>query len=165
VRRITHSTVLAAGLFYWLSSVWVVSPEAVLYPEGYRRWTHVKSAIIGPGNPAYARFGGLHHIYANDKAMEGYRNGQFPDGSVIVADFLETQTTKEDVTSAGPRRLIDVMHKDHKRFPETGGWGFEEFRGDSRTERTVGQQRAKTDCYNCHAGRKEQDFVFSSFRE
>ena len=34
-------------------------------------------------------FGGIHHIYANDKAIEGYRNELFPDGAVIIFDLLE----------------------------------------------------------------------------
>jgi len=32
------------------------------------------------------------------------------------------------------------MQKDAKRFAETGGWGFEEFRGDSHTEWTLNEQ-------------------------
>lgn len=139
------------------------SPEQVPYPEGYRRWARVKSALIGPENPIYERYGGLHHIYANDKAMEGYRTGRFPDGSVIVFDLLETQT-KEGLMTEGRRRFVDVMHKDSKRFAETGGWGFEEFRKDSHKDRTIGPD-AKTKCFDCHAGQKEKDFVFSSFRE
>ncbi|HEX6929881.1 MAG TPA: cytochrome P460 family protein, partial [Gammaproteobacteria bacterium] len=61
----------------------------VAYPEGYREWTHVKSMVIREGHPLFASFGGIHHLYANDKAMEGYRSGKFPDGAVIVFDLLE----------------------------------------------------------------------------
>ena len=59
------------------------------YPEGYRQWTHVSSTYIGPQSAAFEKNGGLHHIYANKQAVEGYRTGRFPEGSVIVADFLE----------------------------------------------------------------------------
>lgn len=139
--------------------------EQIPYPEGYRRWVHVKSALVGPESPAHARFGGLHHIYANDKAVEGYRTGRFPDGAVIVFDLLETKT-KGGMTTEGRRRFIDIMHKDSKRFAETGGWGFEEFRGDGRKDkdRTIGPN-AKTSCFDCHAGQKDKGFVFSSFHE
>lgn len=41
----------------------------VAYPDGYRHWTHVKSATVNPASPAYAHFGGMHHIYANKPAM------------------------------------------------------------------------------------------------
>jgi hypothetical protein len=138
------------------------SPEKVPYPEGYRRWTHVRSGLTGPESPDYQATGGLHHIYANDKAMEGYEGSRFPDGSVIVYDLLKVQT-KGGVTSEAERRYVTVMHKDSKRFADTGGWGFEVFIKDSRTERAV-WPNAKTKCYDCHTNRKDNDFVFGSFR-
>jgi Cytochrome P460 len=139
------------------------STQSVDYPEGYRHWTHVKSALIGPESPAHKRFGGLHHIYANNLAMQGFETGEFPDGSVLVFDLLETQS-KDGVTTEGTRRFIDVMQKDSEAFEETGGWGFEEFRGDSQTERSLNEQ-TRAECFACHTSRKQQGFVFSSFRE
>jgi hypothetical protein len=139
------------------------SPEKVPYPEGYRRWTHVRSGLIGPESPDYQQTGGLHHIYANDKAMKGYESGRFPDGSVIVYDLLEAKT-KDGVATEGRRRYITVMHKDSRRFANTGGWGFEVFLKDSRTERTV-WPNAKTKCFDCHTSQKDRDYVFGSFRQ
>ncbi len=105
----------------------------------------------------------MRHVYANDKALEGYDAGRYADGSIIVFDLLETQT-KEGLTTEGSRRYIAVMHKESKRFAETGGWGFEVFRKDSRTDRAIGQS-AKTKCFDCHASQKDKDFVFGSFRK
>jgi hypothetical protein len=130
---------------------------------GYRQWAHVKSALIGPQSPLYESFGGLHHIYANEKSMEGYRTGRFPDGSVLVFDLLETRESK-GVTTEGPRLRIGVMVKESKRYAETGGWGYEGFRGDSQTDRRLNAE-SRTGCYNCHAQRKDNDFVFSAFRK
>jgi hypothetical protein len=28
--------------------------------------------LIEPGHPLYGSFGGIHHLYANDKAMAGF---------------------------------------------------------------------------------------------
>src|SRR5262245_20063650 len=56
------------------------------------------------------------------------------------------------------------MVKDSKRYAATGGWGFEEFRGDSQTDRMIGADAA-TKCYACHTSQKERDFVFSSYRK
>ncbi|MDH4172822.1 MAG: cytochrome P460 family protein, partial [Betaproteobacteria bacterium] len=67
-------------------------PAPVPYPEGYRAWTHVKSMVIQPGHALFDAFGGVHHLYANPKALAGYRKGKFPDGAVIVFDLLEAQT-------------------------------------------------------------------------
>jgi hypothetical protein len=61
------------------------------------------------------------------------------------------------------RRFIDVMIKDSERYAETGGWGFEEFKGNGRTEGSLNAQE-RTACYSCHTGVKGHDFVFSAFR-
>lgn len=55
-------------------------PKSVPYPEGYRSWTHVKTAILHPGHPLYEAFGGIHHVYANEKAAAVLRRGgnRFP---------------------------------------------------------------------------------------
>jgi hypothetical protein len=72
------SLLAAIAPLCWGAWVKTESPEKVPYPEGYRRWTHVRSGLTGPESPDYQLTGGLHHIYANDKAMEGYEAGRFP---------------------------------------------------------------------------------------
>ncbi|HEY8540103.1 MAG TPA: cytochrome P460 family protein [Steroidobacteraceae bacterium] len=136
--------------------------SGVPYPEGYRGWQHVKSMIIQEGHPLYGSFGGIHHLYANDKAMEGYRTGKFPDGAVIVFDLLEAAAADNAITE-GKRKLIGVMYRDSTKYASTGGWGFEGFAGDSRTERLVKDQAA-TACFGCHTAQREQSFVFSKYR-
>jgi hypothetical protein len=163
LRRVIFLALAATCITTWNLSSLAEPNDAVSYPAGYRLWAHVSSALIGPQSPAFKHSGGIHHIYANEKAIEGYRAGQFPDGSVLVADFLETQE-REGVTTEGPRRRIDVMVKDSKRYTATGGWGFEQFRGDSQTDRLVTAEIAAT-CFACHARQKERDSVFSVFRK
>src|SRR5678816_982723 len=90
----------------------------VAYPDGYRRWSHVKSTIVGPSSPAFAPNGGIHHFYANDKAMEGYATGTFPDGSVLIDDGLEA-VEANGVTKAGARKRLAVRVKDAKAAPDT----------------------------------------------
>ncbi len=108
--------------------------KTVAYPKGYRRWVHINSRVVGPESPAFS-YDGLHNIYANSQALEGFKTGKFPDESAIVLNQFETQT-KNGVTSGGARRFIEVMRKDGKLFAESGGWGFEEFNGISHTERS-----------------------------
>jgi len=136
--------------------------DKIPYPTGYRQWVHVMSALVGPESPFFENSGGIHHIYANEKAIEGYRSGRFPEGSIIVADFLETRENK-GITLEGPRRRIDIMVKS-KRYAETGGWGFEQFKGDSQTDRMVTAEIAAK-CFACHVTQKERDSVFSKFRK
>jgi Cytochrome P460 len=162
-RRVVFLTLAATCATAWSFHLSAKPNDAVPYPAGYRLWTHVRSALIGPQNPAFVSSGGIHHIYANEKAMGGYHAGRFPDGSVLVADFLETRE-KEGVVTEGPRRRIDVMVKDSKRYAATGGWGFEQFKGDSQTDRMVTAEIA-ANCFACHAKQKERDSVFSEFRK
>jgi len=165
-RRSVFVALAAICIMTWSLTLWARPNDAIPYPTGYRQWTHVKSTIIGPKSPAYEQIGGIQHIYANEKGMEGYRTGRFPEGSILVYDFLKTE---EDAYSAGrtnegPRRFTSVMVKDSKRYAATGGWGFEEFRGDSQTDRMIGAD-APTKCYACHTSQKERDFVFSAYRK
>jgi hypothetical protein len=134
----------------------------VPYPDGYRDWRHVKSMVIAQGHPLFEAFGGIHHIYANELAVKGYAAGKFRDGSVIVFDLLEAHT-KDNATTEGARKVLGVMHKDATRWAATGGWGFEGFKGDSRTERAVGASAAKS-CFACHTGQQATDCVFSRLR-
>jgi hypothetical protein len=135
----------------------------VNYPEGYRNWRHVKTMVIEPGHPLHESFGGIHHLYANARALEGYRSGRFSDGSVIVFDLLEAQVADHSLTE-GARKLIGVMEKDSDRFAATAGWGFEGFARGSRAERLVADA-AVTACFTCHQTRAAQDYVFSSARD
>jgi len=156
--------ILTSGLFLWAQTDKTASYPEVLYPSGYRDWTHVKSNLIGPSSPSYKQIGGYQHIYANKNGMEGYRTGRFPEGSILVYDFLEGRETANGNTIEGPRRFTSVMVKDSKRYAATGGWGYEEFRGDSETDRMIAAEAA-TKCYACHSSKKESDYVFSSYRK
>jgi len=138
------------------------SAPAVPYPQNYRQWQHVKTMVIQPGHSLYGAFGGIHHLYANTKAMTGYRDGKFPDGAIIVFDLLEASSADNTVTE-GKRKVVGVMHRDSKQYAATGGWGFEGFVGDSKTERAVGKNAANA-CFSCHQPMKERQYVFSSYR-
>jgi hypothetical protein len=154
--------VLAAALMPAAAAT-AAEPASVPYPEGYRQWTHVKSMTIDQGHALYGAFGGIHHLYANKKAMQGYKAGKFADRSIIVFDLLEANAT-DNAVQEGARKVLGVMHKDARKFKDTGGWGFEGFKGDSTTERAVGKNAASA-CFQCHAPQKSQDFVFSAFRK
>ncbi len=69
------------------------TPRKIGHPEGFRSWTHVKSAINDPAHAQYGRYRGIYHLYANALAMQGYRTGHFPDGAVIVFDLHDLTTT------------------------------------------------------------------------
>ena len=138
-------------------------PPGVAYPEGYRDWRHVKSMELKPGHALYESFGGIHHLYANPKALEGYRSGRFKDGAVIVFDLLEARH-KDNALLEGGRKVLGVMVRDARRHGATGGWGFEAFAGGDPKRPVVGANAAKA-CFECHATQKGSNYLFSSLRD
>jgi len=133
------------------------------FPKEFRKWAHVKTVLVGPQSAAFATEGGIHHIYANDKALEGYDSGKFPDGSVIVYDLLETKEVAGN-TIEGQTRRVDVMVKQSDRYASTGGWEFMSFSGNDQTDGKLTTAR-QASCASCHAHRKDHDSVFSDFRK
>lgn len=158
MKRILGSLVLGALVM----PVWAEETQ-VPYPAGYRDWQHVKSMVIEEGHSLFASFGGIHHLYANPQAIEGYKAGKFSDGSVIVFDLLEASRQDSAVTE-GARKVLGVMHKDAKKYAATGGWGFEGFGGGDQSNRVVGANAASA-CFACHAPQKDHDYVFSGLRD
>ncbi len=134
------------------------------YPTDYRYWTHLKSMILLENHPIADTFGGLHHIYANDAALTAMTDGEpYPDGAVFVFDLMEVVTDDEETaTTEGPRIRKDVMQKNEKLWSETGGWGYETFKGPDN-KRIITDPVAS--CHGCHASQENNDFVFSTFRE
>lgn len=153
---------IACALSVAALSAGAAEPQ-VPYPDGYRDWHHVKSMVIDKGHPLFDAFGGIHHLYANPKAVAGYKAGRFPDGAVIVFDLLEAKAADSAVTE-GARKVLGVMHKDAKRFASTGGWGFEAFAAGSKVDRVVGSNAASA-CFACHTSQKGHDYVFSRRRD
>jgi hypothetical protein len=119
--------------------------------------------VIQPGHPLADAFSGIHHVYANPKAMQGYRRGDgFANGAVIVFDLLEA-TTANSAIEEGGRKVVGVMAKDSRKWAATGGWGFEAFKADSKTDRAIAGKAAAA-CFGCHEPQKSRDYVFSSYR-
>ncbi|RMH46241.1 MAG: cytochrome C [Alphaproteobacteria bacterium] len=146
-----------------LAATAAIAGGPVPYPEGYRHWTHVKSMVIEDGHPLYESFGGIHHLYANEAAMEGYEAGRFPDGAVIVFDLLEA-VRGDGALTEGPRKVLGVMVRDSAAYGDTGGWGFEGWAGGDPAKPVVGAAAAEA-CFSCHTSVEEQDFVFSHYRD
>lgn len=151
--RLLSLTALFLSVFY--------GAESVRYPENFRRWVHVGTGVILPGGALPESEQGMHHIFANPKAVDGYASGDFADGSVIVYELREAQQ-KSGVIFEGERRRVDVMFKDSTLYKTTGGWRFERFFGNGQAQDAV--QDARTACFECHANAKTHGFVFSQLR-
>jgi len=160
--RIAFGRALGVMAFVMALGIRAAESPGVPFPDGYRSWQHVKSVIFGPGHKSFAGEGGkIFQFYANPQAVDGYSSGRFPNGSVIVRETLHAVTGEGEskgVLTEGEHSALDVMMKDDRLYPETGGWGFESF--DSKNARLAGQGRAQ--CYACHSKQKDHDLVFSS---
>lgn len=132
------------------------------YPEGYRSWFHVKTMLIEPGHQLENPFQGIHHVYANPKAVKGLNTGTYANGAVFAFDLLN-YTEKDLTIQEGDRKLIGIMHKDSNKYSSTGGWGFEGFSGNSKTKRLVND--GGQSCFACHTSERKTDFVFSQIRK
>jgi len=162
--RRDRGKVLAIALLTSMVTLFAQDTAPAPYPDGFRSWTHVKSLIVGPDHESFSKRGGIHHYYANEKAVAGYRTGIFPEGSIIVDEAVfmkDGQERTKGLVFEGERRFLDVMVKDSRQYVSTGGWGYEHFdRGDT-TGRLSGDDRAA--CSACHA-KAPADHVFSRIR-
>ena len=153
--------VLIALIVLTMSFSFKQSGNEVDFPDGYRSWTRVKSEVILEGHENYNSFGGFHHVYANNKALSSLKDGEsFENGSVLVFDLMEEKVEKNTITE-GTRKVIGVMVKDQKRFLETEGWGFEDFKAGDPVQRSVTDM--KNQCFTCHKTQKETDYVYSKY--
>lgn len=150
-----------AGALGWQVSATTETARAIPYPEGYRDWAHIKSSLISPSHRNFAVNGGFRHTFANEKAVEGYRTRVFPEGSVIVFERLDMED-REGLFAEGPRRGVDLMVKDSVRFASTGGWGFQSFVKDSKTE--TADSATLHQCFVCHDNMKRDGLVLSAYR-
>jgi hypothetical protein len=159
VAHVVLAFLLAAGVAWKASSS--TASEPVTYPDGYRSWAHVKSGVIGPAHKNFAINGGFQHVYANAEAIAGYQTRVFPERSVIVVDWLEMKEVAGALIE-GPRRQVDVMVKDSTRYASTGGWGFQRFVKDSKTE--LAAAPTPQQCFACHNNLKKDGLVLSTYR-
>lgn len=134
----------------------------VPYPAGYRDWRHVKTMTLNKGHSLYEAVGGIHHIYANKKALAGYKAGKFGDGATLVFDLFEA-VDKDNAVSEGSRKAVVVMTKNAKAHASTDGWGYQVF--DAKTGKPTIDAKGQADCHACHIAQKAKDFVFSAPRD
>ena len=137
-----------AGISYALS--------APHLPKNYLSWQKSGRKIVTDKS---SLFYGIHYMYADKKAMQGYRAGNsFAEGSTIVVDFFNI---KEGATTDGPRNMIVLMRRD-KRAKETGGWLFAGYGADGKPS----DLDPVKICFGCHQkDAAKQEFVISTIKD
>lgn len=158
---------LARGLLapLLLSAAWLAPGQTqaqsaspifgVTIPENYRNWALV--AVSHETDPLNE----LRGILGNPLAQKAYAGGvlPFPDGT-ILAKLAWKHVPSTEFPAAfvpGAATTVQIMVKDSKRYPDTGGWGFGRFIGGV----AVDEAQHKT-CFACHQALvKDHDFVFT----
>jgi hypothetical protein len=146
------ATLLAALLLPLTVAAATVPP----LPKGYEGWKKSERKLVTDKS---SLFYGIHYIYADKKALKGYKAGnKFPEGSTIVVDYFNI---KEGSAADGPRNMVVMMRKD-KRSKETGGWLFAGYGADGRPS---GLDPVGT-CFGCHQkDAAQRDFVISTVKD
>ncbi|OGR30590.1 MAG: cytochrome C [Desulfuromonadales bacterium GWD2_54_10] len=127
-------------------------------PKKYTSW---KKSIRKVVTDKSSLFYGIHYIYADKKAMQGYQAGnRFPEGSTIIVDYFNIKNGG-NAAKDGPKNMIVLMRKD-KRARESGGWLFAGYGADGKPS---GLDPVKT-CFDCHQkDAAQQDYVISTIKD
>lgn len=138
----------------------------VAFPPQYRAWKHVKSVVIhGDKSPLFAWLGGIHHIYANEKAVKGLLGGkgEYADGAAFAMDVFESP----DVNGAyveGPRKFLATIVRDAKKYAATGAWGFQAWAQGDKTKPSLKGLADQKACATCHEQAASKGNVFTEWR-
>jgi hypothetical protein len=132
------------------------------YPNDPRGWRHVKTMVIfSKDNKLFDRFGGLHNVYVNAIGWPAMKNGKlYPDGSMLALELYDISTYGGAIEHRDRKGLF-LMKKNAKLYADTGGWGFEYFRGNDETPTL----KSMKECFDCHKVGKSKDYVKSEYMD
>ncbi len=128
----------------------------ITLPKDWRNFIHVKSMVIPDKNHGLY---GFHHIYVNKTGLQTLKKGGlYPEKTIFIGVFYDVITEKDGSIHQG-KKLFYVLMKKDKRAVDTGGWIYAAFDADGKYM----DKDVKKECYDCHTGAKDSDFVFSKF--
>ena len=140
--------------------------DEVPFPNGFRDWFVVNSMIVTKDSPIFGQIGGMHIIYVNRKGLPTLKSGgpfPYPDGTVF-ADDVHDFSLKDGSYVEGSKKAVTVMIKDAKKYPKTGGWGFQVWAGGDPSKPLIPDTaHAVQGCFVCHTPQKAQDYTFSTY--
>lgn len=154
MRRIVAAALLSSAIVPVLAE----EGTGIPFPDGYRQWHHHRSTVNLKGHAPESNVG-VQHVYANAAALDGLRSGTFADGATFVVDRFVVEDGPNSTLVQGKRKVVAVMVRNADRYPDTGGWGFEAFKGGDPAQRVV-KDGGKA-CFACHAPYPDNHYLFS----
>ncbi len=150
------SACLVMAIVLSISSL-AIAASAPALPKKYSSW---QRSIRKVETDKSSLFYGIHYIYADKKAMQGYKAGnRFPEGSTIVVDYFNIKNG--DTSKDGPKNMIVLMRKD-KRAKDSGGWRFAGYGANGKPS---GLDPVKT-CFDCHQkDAAQREYVISTIKD
>lgn len=130
----------------------------IAFPDGYRNWFHHHSTVNMTGHLPEANMG-IQHVYANPAAVAGLKSGDFADGAMFVVDRFKYNEADNNTLRQSDRKVVAVMVRDAQRYAETGGWGFQAFKGGDRNQKVV-KDGGKA-CFVCHIPHADNNYLFT----
>ena len=132
-------------------------------PPGYRDWPLVTVAR------EQGKLDDLRAVLGNDAALRAIRQGTrpYPDGTVLARVAWSYVSSPDDDRVLGdsvshvagaPKNGVQIMVKDSRKYPSSGGWGFAQFDDGKPAAESV-----QATCLGCHSAAKARDFVFSRY--
>ena len=148
---------MIAAMSALTSTAAIAQGDGIAFPEGYRTWYHHHSTVNLVGHNPEGNIG-IQHVYANPAAREGLKTGNFPDGASFVVDRFKSVEGDNSTMKQGDRKVITVMVRNATKYAETGGWGFEAFKGGDPNQRVVKDMK---NCFVCHVPHAATSYVIS----
>ncbi|QEM67998.1 cytochrome C [Geobacter sp. FeAm09] len=139
------------------AALWAGSTSPSL-PKSYHSWQKSGRKVVTDKS---SLFYGIHYIYADKKAMAGYKAGnRFAEGSSIIIEHFNIKEGSGS-PAEGSKNMIVLMRKD-KRMKTTGGWLFAGYGADGAPS---GLDPVGT-CFGCHQkDAAKRDYVISTIND
>jgi hypothetical protein len=136
------------------------APAHAPYPEGFLQWKQVKAPDLAQAAAAGKKPNQAGFVYADEKALEGLRTGNYPEGAVLVFDVFKVIARPDGTLAYGERASTSTMVRD-AQATDTGGWRFEDY---DIVSKAALEMNAVQDCYACHTKVASRQFVFTQLK-
>ena len=154
--RFTLNPVLISFVLIVILATSVCAVSTPPLPKGYLTWKKSERKLE---TDKKSLFYGSHYIYADKKAVQGYKAGnKFAEGSTIVVEYFNI---KDGSAVDGSKNMIVVMKKD-KKFKDTLGWRFSGYGADGKPSNLD----PVSTCISCHQkDASQKDYVISTVKD